>query len=43
MKAAVHRLRERYRALLRDEIAQTVAAPSEIEGEVRYLIRVISQ
>jgi RNA polymerase sigma factor (sigma-70 family) len=43
MKAAVHRLRERYRVLLRDEIAQTVASPSEIEAEVRYLIRVISQ
>jgi RNA polymerase sigma-70 factor (ECF subfamily) len=43
MKAAVHRLRARYRALLRDEIAQTVADPAEIEVEVRYLIRVISQ
>jgi RNA polymerase sigma-70 factor (ECF subfamily) len=43
MKAAVHRLRERYRVLLRDEIAHTVADPAEIEEEVRYLIRVISE
>jgi RNA polymerase sigma factor (sigma-70 family) len=43
MKAAVHRLRRRYRVLLRDEIAQTVADPSEIEEEIRYLIRVMSQ
>ena len=43
MKIAVHRLRARYRALLRDEIAHTVADPTEIEAEVRYLMRVISQ
>jgi RNA polymerase sigma factor (sigma-70 family) len=43
MKIAVHRLRARYRALLRDEIAQTVTDPTEIEAEVRYLMRVISQ
>ena len=43
MKAAVHRLRGRYRVLLREEIAHTVADPAEIEAEVRYLIRVISQ
>jgi RNA polymerase sigma factor (sigma-70 family) len=42
MKAAVHRLRERYRVLLRDEIAHTVADPEEIEEEVRYLVRVIT-
>jgi RNA polymerase sigma factor (sigma-70 family) len=43
MKAAVHRLRERYRVLLRDEIAHTVADPTEIEAEVRYLITVMSK
>jgi RNA polymerase sigma-70 factor (ECF subfamily) len=43
MKAAVHRLRERYRVLLRDEIAHTVADPTEIGEEVRYLIRVITE
>lgn len=43
LKAAVHRLRERYRVLLRDEIAHTVTGPAEIEEEVRYLIRVITE
>jgi RNA polymerase sigma factor (sigma-70 family) len=37
VKAAAHRLRRRYRELLREEIAQTVASPDEIEEEVRYL------
>jgi len=37
MKVAVHRLRRRYRALLREEVAQTVAAPDEIEAEIREL------
>ena len=32
---AVHRLRLRYRELLREEIAHTVADPSEIEDELR--------
>jgi RNA polymerase sigma-70 factor (ECF subfamily) len=38
----VHRLRKRYRELVRLEIAQTVATPAEIEEEVRYLIGVLS-
>ena len=37
VKVAVHRMRRRYRALLRDEVAQTVAAPEEIDGEIRDL------
>ena len=43
MKAAVHRLRQRYRVLLKDEVAQTVAEPAEMEEEVRYLVRVITE
>jgi len=43
MKAAVHRLRERYRVMLRDEIGHTVADPAELEEEVRYLVRVITE
>ncbi len=42
-KSTLHRLRERYRALVREEIAHTVAEPAEIEAEVRYLITVVSQ
>ena len=37
VKIAVHRLRKRYRELLRDEIGQTVSDPSEIDEEIRYL------
>jgi len=38
VKVAIHRLRRRYRALLRDEIAQTVSGPEEVEDEIRYLL-----
>ncbi len=38
VKVAVHRLRRRYRALLREEIAQTVASAEEIGDEIRYLL-----
>ena len=38
IKQALHRLRQRYRQLLREEIAQTVATPAEIEDELRCLI-----
>jgi RNA polymerase sigma factor (sigma-70 family) len=43
LKVRLHRLRQRYRDLLREEIAQTVAEPAEIEGEINYLIRVMSE
>jgi RNA polymerase sigma-70 factor (ECF subfamily) len=42
VKSAVHRLRRRYRELLREEIAHTLADPGEIELEIRYLITVMS-
>jgi RNA polymerase sigma factor (sigma-70 family) len=38
VKQALHRLRHRYRQLLREEVAQTVATPGEVEDELRYLI-----
>jgi len=37
MRVAVHRLRKRYRALLRDEIAQTVEDPAHVGDELRAL------
>ena len=37
VKMAVHRLRNRYRDILRAEIAQTVATPDQIEEEIRHL------
>jgi len=38
---AFHRFRQRYQLLLRQEIANTVATPSDIEDELRYLIAVV--
>lgn len=43
VKSAVHRLRRRYRKLLRAEIAQTVAAPGEVEEELRHLFAVLGK
>jgi len=42
VKAAVYRLRRRYRELLREEIAQTVAGPEEVEEELRALFAVLA-
>lgn len=42
LKVAVHRLRERYRELLRAQVAHTVARPEEVDDELRHLIAVIS-
>jgi hypothetical protein len=41
VKDAFHRLRRRYRQLLREEIAHTVAVPGDIEDELRHLIAVL--
>jgi RNA polymerase sigma factor (sigma-70 family) len=41
-RVAVHRLRQRYRELLRDEIAQTVATADEVEDELRHLFAALS-
>ena len=42
VRVAAHRLRKRYRELLREEIAHTVATPEEVEDELRYLFVVLS-
>jgi RNA polymerase sigma-70 factor (ECF subfamily) len=42
VKVAVHRLRRRYRQLLREEVAQTVASLDEVEAEMRHLIAVLA-
>jgi DNA-directed RNA polymerase specialized sigma24 family protein len=41
VKQAFHRFRQRYREILREEIAHTVAAPGDVEDELRYLIAVL--
>ena len=43
LKVAIHRLRKRYRELFRQEIADTVADPAEIESELRYLAAVLTR
>ena len=42
LKVAIHRLRKRYRELFRQEIADTVADPAEVEAELRYLAAVLT-
>jgi RNA polymerase sigma-70 factor (ECF subfamily) len=41
LKVAAHRLRERYRAVLRAEVADTVAAPADVDAELRHLIEAL--
>ncbi len=41
VRVAVHRLRCRYRELIREEIARTVRDPAEIDGEIRDLFRAL--
>lgn len=43
LKVAVHRLRKRYRELVRQEIADTVADPIEVESELRYLAAALAK
>jgi RNA polymerase sigma factor (sigma-70 family) len=42
LKSLVHRSRQRYRQLLREEIAQTVSTVAEVDEEIRYLIQAAS-
>jgi len=42
IKSAVHRFRRRHREILREEIAQTVTRPEDVDAEIRYLITVVS-
>jgi RNA polymerase sigma-70 factor (ECF subfamily) len=42
LRTSVHRMRRKYRELLRAEIAQTVSTPEEIDEEIRFLIATLS-
>ena len=42
VKASAHRLRQRFGKTLREEIGATVAAPEEVDDEVRHLLGVIA-
>ena len=39
---AVHRMRQRYRQLVRAEVAHTVQSPDELADEMRYLLAVLT-
>jgi RNA polymerase sigma factor (sigma-70 family) len=41
VKQAFHRFRQRYRLLLREEIAHTVTTPGDVEDELRHLVSVL--
>ncbi|MFT4692870.1 MAG: RNA polymerase sigma factor (sigma-70 family) [Limisphaerales bacterium] len=41
VKVSVHRLRQRFREILRSEIGQTVAEPAEVDEEMRHLVAVL--
>lgn len=38
VKSAIHRLRRRYGAVLREEVAKTVSGPEEVDDEIRHLL-----
>jgi RNA polymerase sigma-70 factor (ECF subfamily) len=42
LTSAIHRTRVRFREVFRAEIAQTVAAPSEIDDEIRHLVAALN-
>ena len=37
LKTIIHRLRARFRTVLREEVARTVAKPEQVDEELRYL------
>ena len=41
LQVAAHRMRKRYRELLRDEVAQTVSDPSLVEAELLELLNCV--
>ena len=43
VRVAVHRLRQKYRQLLREEIANTVAKPEEVKDEMLHLFSVLAK
>ena len=43
LKVVIHRLRKRFRSLIRAEILQTVDEPGEVAAELDYLVRALGQ
>lgn len=42
IKISVHRLRLRFREILREQISQTVSDPAEVQEEIRYLMAIVA-
>ncbi len=42
IKRVLHRMRQRYRKLLREEVADTVERPEDVEDELRYLVAALA-
>ena len=42
-QVAAHRLRQRYRELLREEVSRTVAEPADVDDEIRCLVAVLGR
>jgi RNA polymerase sigma-70 factor (ECF subfamily) len=40
---AIHRLRQRFGAILREQVAQTVSSESEVDEEIQYLMSVLGK
>ena len=43
VRVAVHRLRLAFRRHLEAQVAQTVASPDEVAGELRHLVRILQE
>jgi RNA polymerase sigma factor (sigma-70 family) len=41
LKVAAHRLKDSYRRLLRDEVAETVSSPADVDAEIRHLLAAV--
>jgi len=42
VKVAVHRLRARYRQLVREEVARTVSSPEQVDEEIQELFAALA-
>lgn len=41
LRVAVHRLRRRFAAVLREEVARTVADPADVDAEIRFMLETL--
>ncbi len=43
LKVAIHRLRKRFREVIRAEVAQTIDVSGDVDSELRYLVEVLAR